>query len=286
MCSLPPLSRFVIAAGLLASAELPAQLTLERTELDHWFMPVEFENNGLKYLVYDIFPNAAVGITDSIRLLNADFTPWRTIAVPPSDVVCDGDTAGGVNIFYLSDALFDTDPSDVEFLVLFLCGAGGNYPSVGVYGEDGEVLLEEPNAATWEFFSSSKFYSVHNTSEGTKLNLITLDPANPNSNYTGCKIWSLPGNWVTQLPEAPDLVDGMMVYPNPSTGEFNVHAPNGFTLEVLDAQGRQVMAPTATAQANAAVSLALSEGAGTYYIRVRDEGGKPVGVRPLVLTDR
>ena len=277
------LSSLLIAGGLLADLESSAQLTLERTELDHWFMPVELENNGLKYLVYDIFPNAAVGITDSIRLLNADFTPWRTFAVPPSDVVCDGDTAGGVNIFYLSDALFDTDPSDVEFVVLFLCGAGGSYPSVGVYGEDGEVLLEEPNAATWEFFSSSKFYSVHNTSEGTKLNLITLDPANPNSNYTGCKIWSLPGTWVTQMPEAPDLLDGMMVYPNPSTGEFNVTATEGFIVEVLDAQGRQVLGPVSKALRNAPVSLELDEGAGIFYIRVRDEGGRLLGVRPLVL---
>lgn len=270
----------LLAADLLLASPANAQLTLEHVETGSWLMPAELENNGLKYIRYEIVNDAFVGLTDSLRLYNADYTPWRTIALPDGAVPCAGQGIQGLNLFYLSDALFDTDPSDVEFMVLFLCI--GNSAGVGVYNEDGTPLLEESYAATWEYFSSYKYYSIYNSSDGVKLNLITYDPNAPNNVITGTKIWSLPGTFITQVaPNAPPA-DLLVAYPNPSSGALHVRAPEAFTIEVTDLQGRLVQGPTRAGQDRTALQLSGDEG--VYLLHVRDANGMLLGVRQVVLS--
>ena len=70
----------------------------------------------------------------------------------------------------------------------------------------------------------------------------------------------------------------LLIFPNPSNGQFNIQLEGDYTFEVLDSRGRLVI--NDNANENHTIDLSEYE-AGVYYIRINRDG--EIAVRKLML---
>jgi outer membrane protein assembly factor BamB len=197
-------------------------------------------------------------------LYNLDGTFYKTILMPPRP----DSTSFFYSIDYISESLFDNDPSTIEYIVAYTYDSiPGNgyykYNRVKVIREDGTILLDEMNADG---------YYVYSTEEGTKL-MLYYEYANFLQYQT--KVFNLPGkipfgtdDKITDMPNYPVL------YPNPNNGSFFIrfhsNGENDHQIELYSTTGKLIDTYKSFSNPTHINNLNLSEG--EYLINTRSKG--------------
>jgi hypothetical protein len=206
----------LLGVGMLVSISSIAQITPLGTAPRVLSNLLNLEVAGPKYIWI-----SNTGFT----IYNLDLSPYASISYPalPSGY----QYTGGPH--YLTEALFDTDNSTLEFMVT-------TYDSLGWLGTrvmrmDGTVLLEEPNhfpGGAYEVVNLSISGCIMSTPDGPRMVLSRWNPE-------GSIVYSLPGAFPC-LPSCGTLVNGLsddhaaiqpklIIQPNPAADEVTVQFP-------------------------------------------------------------
>lgn len=117
--------------------------------------PVQLSVGGVKYC--EFYPSQA-----QIILYNLNHTVYRTINLPSINP-----GPGPVRICYVSDALFDQNTADIEYIIQYATPA--NYNRVAIYRENGTLLFQRDSVAIEACYWSEMPDRIFNTSAGTKM---------------------------------------------------------------------------------------------------------------------
>lgn len=165
---------FALFSLLLVPAALQAQITLENTA-----------PTGLQSLLsltagHKLITTFNGGST--LTVYNLDLTPYRTLTVPAAPAGYTWSSAS-----YFTQALFDTDSTTIEFMLLgFNENSGENATSI--VKEDGTVLLTVAPGACFHFAGTlNEGPGIFETAQGAKM-LIRATYGGPT------QIYGLPGH--------------------------------------------------------------------------------------------
>ena len=204
-------------------------------------------------------------------------------------------------VSYITEDLFDNDPSNIEFLVdygYFDTGLLQSVHMVGIYREDG-TLLDSLARVHGTFTSSAPAVlenahtNILNTPTGAVMRLL-------NDTTGRWQFYSLPGTLpcldcsgsmtMSGDPGAEFVHDigSLWIYPNPSSGATVVEyrLPLGTTdaeLLVFAPEGREVSRIRLTAAQERIILDTSPFAAGTYTVMISDRMGKTLGTRNLVV---
>jgi hypothetical protein len=209
-----------------------AQITLD-TIVNKGGILTKLEKSGYKYLNY---------YNDSIFLYNLDWSDFKSFPV-----VWDATLNPNLrNYFYVTEALFDTDSSTVEYMLYY-----SDFPvfqSVRVFNEFGDTLLFRDSTDIYvtplgfpyaQYATNVLWHPIENTSAGTKLHLFERIPP------YHTEIYNLPGRLEcnicasdigpTNIQEIKSSGQGMQltIEPNP----FSNKVTADYTLDKKDRSG-------------------------------------------------
>ena len=168
---------------------------------------IKLSNSGYKY----VLPNYA---SNSVVLYDLNHTIFKTLTLPTFNM--------GQTCLYISETLFNTDPSDVEYLLKHYNYS--NYVTVIVGNECGTILFSKDSVELgYDYYTNDG--AVRYTPSGVKL--LLYSPFNNNS-----YVYNLPGNLVCEtcsedLPMSinnSSMYDGNVIaFPNPSDNEIKIN---------------------------------------------------------------
>ncbi len=104
--------------------------------------------------------------TDQVNIYNLDLSIYRTLTLPTPPA---GYTWPSPN--YVTEALFDTDPTTIEYMLTGYCDTPGQF-IFGIYREDGSALFTKTPGMALSGGGASDFDSwppIFQTPEGPKL---------------------------------------------------------------------------------------------------------------------
>ena len=225
------------------------------------------------------------GGNDSIRIYNSDLSLYAAFPVPSPDPTATW------SVLYITEDLFDTDPSTIEFMVWYIHPDSGFQHSVSIYREDGTLLLEQHPGGVTIGGGLEGYYKapVYPTANGPQLAINTAG---------GVTVYNLPGQF--PCPECDgSLITGgggdqiappgteLLLFPNPANegAEVVYQLPQGTTtgdLVFYDTRGQQVMLlPVDNSTDRVHVSTSMLA-AGTYLYQLRT-GTEVIGGPRLVV---
>lgn len=250
-----------------------AQITLEQSyptgSLSQDYLRfVKLSSSGYKYVIND---------TNTITLYNLDHTVFKTMTIPITGAIT------SMAIFYMSEELFDTDSSDVEYFVYY--GDASFVCHSRVFDEFGNVLFSEDNTtmSITNRYDEESFVSA--TALGAKMIIWKAASAGG-----GASVYSLPGflpchdcsNGVLTGIASPNgmPLNGSISnpFPNPAIGQTKIEytLPQGVTaadLLIYDISGHEIKRYKVT---NAFNNIIISTGefeAGTYFYQIQTPTG-------------
>jgi hypothetical protein len=187
-----------------------AQITLD-FQTNHSLFYFNLNSNETKYFYYYV---PTINSTNQLPIYNLDGSIFKTIQIPshPNSYI--------TGIEWISESLFDNDPSNIEYLAFYRIDSSSFYQgNTKVIREDGTILLDEMNAKYNSFFDWGSWYPfVYNTEAGPKL---MLDYTYANESYFQTKVFSLPGGMPTDVQN--ELLENnhkLSLFPNPNNGSF------------------------------------------------------------------
>lgn len=198
---------------LLLSLESYSQITLDFQTSEWSNIYIKLSNVETKYMSYDL---NKINTQNQFELFNLDGSLFKTINLPLKP----NPSAGLQQIWYISRSLFDTDTSNIEFLVSYSWDSSfvGSYSEIDVVREDGTILLNEFHATADYWPSNFNETSVFPTEYGTKLRLTYFYA---NGKYYQTKVFNLPGKLPNSVQEEMNAMnDNPIIFPNPNNGSF------------------------------------------------------------------
>lgn len=148
--------------------------------------------------------------SSSFVLYNLNHTVFRTVNFPTLP------SGSNLNyIYFVTDALFDQNPADVEFMVIYNTPSMSNFANMGIYRENGTLLFHRdsvmppPNTVYMEDM-------IFKTSAGTKMIL-----SRPSQIGGDAFVLALPGN----LPCRECGIGPLQVESNNGQGSTGVGSP-------------------------------------------------------------
>ncbi len=253
-----------------------AQITLENNYVNSNLRLVKLSSSGYKYVMND---------TSVITLFNLNHTVFRTINIPPIGYHYT------ILIRYISEELFNTNPSDIEYLIISSPLPGHSFTHV--FDEAGNTLFIQDSTAQSAAplgYGNEDFISY--TPSGFKMIMQNA--------YTGASsVYSLPGflpchdctNGVitSMVPDNNNTKQANISnYPNPNKGETTIEytLPQGTTTaEIIfyNITGQEVKRYKVTdAFHNILISTAELD-AGTYYYQLQTSNGFSAGKKMIVI---
>jgi hypothetical protein len=183
--------------------------------------------------------------TGSRTIYNLDMSVFRVLNYPAPPVGMQW-----MNMCYITDALFDTDPTTIEFMMQAY-HSGGTNPGIFVFREDGTELFSQVPAN----------YGIGNTAVQAygpiyMVNGIAYLALNQHISAGPTTIYQLPGQLACHdcfgSPGTPDAGMGLQgggaglspvtLFPNPASTTLTVVRPTEYrmyrSLEIFDAAGR------------------------------------------------
>jgi hypothetical protein len=191
-----------------------SQITEDFVKSFHLFY-FNINNSDTKYIEYDL---NKIDTTNEFSIYNSDGSLFKIIQIPQRY----DPTSHIITLEWISETLFDNNPSNIEYLVYY---GYGTSPSSGyqarIIREDASILLDEMDAVAFGFIA---FYSwspmIYSTNEGSKL---MLDYQN-SGGYYQTKVFSLPGNIPTPVQENLNQSNSRITaFPNPNNGSFYIN---------------------------------------------------------------
>jgi hypothetical protein len=260
------------ALAIMLSATTSAQITPIGTSA-HRSVLTSLRTAGIKL----VGPTITSFNDDSVHIYNTDLTLYATLHVPSPDANATG------HVHYITEDLFDTDPSTIEFMVWYIHpdSIGSQY-SVSIYREDGTLLLQQYPGSITIGGGLSGYYEapVYSTPNGPQLAL--------GSGATQM-VYSLPGQF--PCPEcdgtlatsggeqaAPPTGAGLLLFPNPANegAEVIYQLPQGTStgpLVFYNTRGQMVMelpVHNTTDRVHVNTSM-LAAGTYLYHLRTATE---------------
>lgn len=222
-------------------------------------------------------------------IYNMDLTVHRVLnyPAPPPNM-------RWVNMGYITEALFDTDPSTIEFTMGAMSVNGPNAFAAFVLREDASVLFSQnPGSLTNGPIFTDVYGPIFATDEGTFMTVHTSGVQGPPVN-----IYQLPGTLPCMdcfgAPVADDIstggtihadpISGMALIPNPAQDEMWIRFNEGISTEVIsiiDASGREVMRTMITDRSLSSLSIAHLAN-GRYTVSAL-KGERFIGSMPLLI---
>lgn len=213
----------------------------------------------------------------SAHIYNLDLSLHRTLSLPP---LAPNESYSGITSITVTEALFDQDPTNIEYLVSYVSEQSifGGYQGVKVCREDGSVLLDVINVMIHGvFMAEGQAYMV----------LADMPPAAP---PLGSTVYALPGRlactdclgfpWTSDgsvgTPPTVDLSTALVLAPNPASDEVWIRSMDGITnigglVQVFDGGGRMVLERSFQASDRLKVNVS-SLPMGTYHAIVTMDG--------------
>ncbi|MBI2967193.1 MAG: T9SS type A sorting domain-containing protein [Bacteroidetes bacterium] len=263
-----------------------AQITLEQRYsvnpvFGHDFSLVNFTSAGFKYA--QVNPDSGF-----IRLFNLNHSLYKTIIVPPQPK-----PQYGFLVFYLSDELFNTDSSDIEYVLENRDSS--NNEQITIYDEFGNTLFKK-TYINWQVGWEFGLYTgpIRYTSSGIKLILFS---AFDSSSY----VYSLPG-----ILPCHDCTGGIVSglapnggsssyyfgvqkpYPNPtnSTMRIDYTLPKGVNqgeIVFYDLQGKEIKRFKVNSVFDHLLISTSDVSAGTYYYQLQTASQNSEGKKIVVV---
>ncbi len=279
---------FLLLIAFVFSISVKGQIFLENTYIapPNDFTIIKLQYSGYKY--------CTAKLNDTISLYNLDHTVFKKIPLPslPSGLQ-------NVIVAYITETLFDTDSSDIEYLINYqdgLLGYGAWYTRV--YDESGTLLfsadssqLQNINASLPAYRSNSS--GIYNTDSGAKMILIrdAMDLT------TITSVYNLPGllectKCDGQRSTNTGITSGgintdFKVFPNPSNGfslvqyELPADAEQA-NLILFDVSGRELRR-FAVDKSSARLMLPTAEFAQGTYFYALDIPGKGLTTKKVLI---
>ncbi len=209
---------FLLLVTIIASNACLSQITLD-SALTNRYSLIKLEKSGYKYYEFN---------QSAIVLLNLDFTVFKQFTI----IYMAGTNPLAAEVLYITEALFDTDSTDIEYLLAY----NNNNPVLhytAVYDETGSQLFYAPNTyislpaalgMPLSFYSPNYLFApIQNTTLGTKL-ILTKDTV-----PYGCEIYNLPGTLPCNECSGSGIVNAVhQINSDKSNGLFML-SPNPFS---------------------------------------------------------
>lgn len=248
------------------------------------------EGVGQKHVNYDME-------NQQIILRNADFSLYKTINMPvfpwgPVDYIA-----------YVSNTLFDTDASDIEFIVIREDYV--NAPELFIYREDGTLLMHLPDRrlglpAVEEAHAHASGAAIVNSTAGALMRVYVA--TTPWEDWHHAQYYTLPGRLVKcncycennnddvlPAPDVPEHEDEGHVYPNPvKSGESITYDMSedyrSGSLLFYDSRGTHLKTFALRSRENTIPLDRDTFPAGSYFYQFESEG-KAVGAKTLIVVN-
>jgi hypothetical protein len=255
---------FLVA--LLASRSVQAQITPENAYQGSGYM-IRLSSGDYKYQMLR-------SATNQLTLYSLNHAIYKQFTVPSGGA---GYSTG--NVSYVSDALFDTNPANVEYAVSYSNSSGPNtlYKTV-IYSETGTQLA---------LLDSTTYIQIYNTPGGTKMLASKFTYATTTGTITReyTRIYTLGGHLALRT-ATPTLPDAAGAYPNPAQSLVNLpySVPAGQTgsLKVYDISGRVVGTYQVDSHINHLEMGTRDLRPGVYLYTVETLGGVSPGQRFII----
>lgn len=274
---------FLIVIGINLHAQITQETSYPNGNCTKDFLEiVKLSSSGYKYVMKNI---------TNITLYNINHTVFMTIPTPTVGTLsC---PSCGLNIWYVSEELFDTNPSTLEYMWQYTDAGGTGH--IKVYNNLGSILFSEDSVLTPG--PGPGFDNSHNpimfTSAGTKMIMYKQNatqiarvyalpgtiPCNDCTNGTTTSLQTITGN----------SQDGKLAnYPNPSKDQTTIEyelpsSSNNGEIVFYNITGAEVKHFKVTnAFRNILISVDDLE-SGTYYYQLQTSDGFRAGKKMVVI---
>lgn len=276
--------RLVLVATVLSSGLVQAQFPLVNTT-SIGIVPLGSLSSGMHFI--DIQTPSDAGVR---TIYNTDLSVYRVLnfPAPPANMYWS-------SMRFITDALFDTDPSTVEFVMTANTSNGPGDFATFIYREDGNELFSQVpgNMVIGVGGATNGFEPIYTTDDGTFMAVHTAGVWGPPVN-----IYQLPGSlpcWDCFNTPHPaeiglggtngvDVTSGMALFPNPSAQEVQVRFDPEVIVDrlvIIDTSGREVLSQPTNGVAR--MSLDISHLASGQYTVITTKNAVRVGSLPLVV---
>lgn len=263
----------VFLMTILSSILTNAQITMEKEYSqggvsNNDLSIVKLYSSGYKYQTIN-------KKTNEIKLYNLNHSLFKTITIPfQTDQVWE--------VLYISEKLFNTDSSDIAYLVQGL--SPEHY--IKIYDETGKDLLTVDSASLGGYNSLYGYDPIFKTDSGTKMIL--------NSNIYGWgRVYSLPGTDKTNLIPTVENNDFNISslsnpYPNPSDEytRIDYKLPSGVNegeMVFFDVNGRKIKQFNIDRSFGYLIISTTDLPAGTYYYTLQTVHGITEGKKMIII---
>lgn len=244
-------------------------------------------SSGTRYIDRTFSADQAAGTR---TIYNLDLTVHRVLnyPAPPTDMMW-------ANMGYITEALFDTDPSTIEFTMVAMPQSGPGDFAAFVIREDGNVLFyQNPGNLTNGTLFNQAYGPIFATPDGTFMTVHTSSVTGPPVN-----VYQLPGSlpcmdcvgspqgegMATGGVITSDALSGMVLLPNPAQHEVRVRFSGGSApadrIVITDASGRVVL--RSAVAGNDLVVLSVAQLADGRYTVTAERGEQAIGSLPLLI---
>lgn len=263
----------LITVFILSSIIVNAQIVLENTYPSGGFVQnnltiVKLSSSGYKYSLVDT-------TNKQLTLYNLNHSVFKTITIPVQSLT-------SYFVLYISETLFDTDPSDIEYLVF----PGISAFNLRIFDETGATLFSLDSATLSGYNAWLGYNPIFNTDSGTKMMLIAND---------GNRVYSLPGT----LQASSTTTDNYNLnklnktslsypYPNPSNNftTIDYKLPEGINhgeIVIYNIQGKEIKRYKVDKTFDHLRISAYELPAGNYYFNLRTSRGISEGKKMIVI---
>jgi len=253
---------------------------------------------GSKYLV---IKTGVLLAPDTLLLYSLNHTLYKTIVLAP---FAPSGYHGASYISYITNALFDTDTSDIEYLVNLPASCPNCIDNkVKVFDESGNLLLDLDSASSG---SGLPLYNdpfpVVETDSGAKLVVFKRLNNSAGWPFAESHIYSLPGHLPCPVCEGgngsqvainehnPASEDFLLSdpYPNPANSSFKIeyrlpaNAKTG-SITFYDTQGNKIKSYKIDIHSNTLILNAAEFASGTFYYQLITDTRRSIGKKMLVI---
>ncbi|MBL8002517.1 MAG: T9SS type A sorting domain-containing protein [Flavobacteriales bacterium] len=248
------------------------------------------------YLLGNAGPKLILESATTVDILNLDLTPYLSFTLPAAPAGYSIQTRPR----FVTEDLFDTDPSTIEYLLEFVPDTGSLH-GFAIYRTNGTLLFQ---AFTGDFgFSNGEDQRdgsdpfIFNTPSGTYMKVMTISGSVVTSTFyllpghlpcVDCEGHTSQGEFSAAVTELAPPAGRITVFPNPASERtaVSIDLPDGIDageLVIYDVQGKEVVRIPVDRSTKLVHVDTSVVGAGTYFHQLITGQGVVRGPKMIVV---